>query len=90
MDSKTMNGIQTKVFCPACGNEAEMLLEKENIPDGLFKVLRGMGLPVGNETAFKGEVECRCGNIVKITFVIEAYPIGEERPNHQIIMRGGM
>jgi hypothetical protein len=82
-----MNGIQTKVFCPECGSVTELLLEKEDIPDGLTMFMKSINIPVGRETVYKGERECSCGNIIKASFVIEAYPKGEQRPGHQIIMR---
>ena len=85
-----MNEIQTKVFCPSCGKETELLLEKQDVPDALIQMMRSIGVPVGNETVYKGEEECSCGNVIGITFIIEAFPKGQQRPDHKIIMMGGM
>ncbi|MDR0472334.1 MAG: hypothetical protein LBH43_01490 [Treponema sp.] len=51
-------------------------------------MMKSIGIPAGNEIAYKGEIECSCGNIVKVTFLIEAFKKGQERQNHQIVMRG--
>jgi ssDNA-binding Zn-finger/Zn-ribbon topoisomerase 1 len=72
-----MGGIQTKVFCPECGKEVELILEKHEIPGQLYQMMKALNLPAGNETAYKGEQECVCGKIVKITFIVEAVSVSE-------------
>lgn len=89
MEGRTMDGIQTRVYCPACKKETVVLLERQDVPDGLTRLMRNIGIPVGNETVYKGETECSCGEIVKMTFLIEAHQKGEKQPDHQVVIRGG-
>jgi hypothetical protein len=70
-----MDGIQTKVYCPACGKEIELLLERQEMPnERIIGFMRMLNMPVGDETAYRGETECSCGKAIKIIFTIEVYP----------------
>jgi hypothetical protein len=83
-----MDGIQTRVFCPECGKEVELLLERQDVPKELSHLMKMFNVPVGGETAYKGQVECSCGKILKISFLIEAFSKGEQSQKH-IVIRGG-
>jgi hypothetical protein len=83
-----MDGIQTRVFCPDCGKEVELLLERQEVPKELSQIMKMLEVPVGGETAYRGQVECSCGKIVKISFIIEAFSKGDQSQKH-IVFRGG-
>jgi hypothetical protein len=85
---RVMDDIQTKVFCPECGREVELVLGKQEIPSKFYQMMKMLNLPAGEETAYKGEKDCACRKIVKITFVIEAVSANEKSHGEVIIRRG--
>jgi hypothetical protein len=84
-----MDGIETKIFCPNCPKEVSLLLERHDVPRPLQDMIKALRFPVGNEIAYKGQTDCSCGKIVKVTFVMEA--ITEDDQNMaRIIFAGGL
>jgi hypothetical protein len=85
-----MDGIQTKIYCPECGAEVEIVLSRRQIPDSLLRMFQFLKLPdPGKEHAYEGEKKCSCGNIVKATFVIEAFS-DNERSRREFRVSGGL
>jgi hypothetical protein len=83
-----MDGIQTRVYCPECGKEIELLLKRQIIPGPLLAMMKAMSVDAGNDHAYKGEMVCSCGKTVKATFVIEAFS-ENKRPQREFIVSGG-
>jgi hypothetical protein len=83
-----MDGIQTRVYCPECGSEVELLLEKQEM-EQLSRLMEMLNLPLpGRENAYKGGIKCSCGKTIQATFVIEASSEDERRG--EIIISGGV
>jgi hypothetical protein len=79
-----MDGIQTRVYCPECGAEVELLLEKLEISEHLRRMVKMLNLPSsGDENAYMGKVKCSCGKTIRATFVYDVFS-ESERPQEVI------
>jgi hypothetical protein len=82
-----MDGIETKIFCPECGNELSLLLEKREIPPMIAEMLKMMGNPQEDEILYDGSKECSCGKTVRIRFSIET-ATNDRQPKPRVIIGG--
>jgi hypothetical protein len=76
-----MDGIETKVYCPACKAVIELCLRK-NAMDELMKVINHVKGVIFSEPAkpsqykdirYFGRKECSCGKVIEINFSVEAH-----------------
>jgi len=77
-----MDGIQIKVYCPVCREVIEMCLRKNLVKDlvDFFKSIQNFFQPqnekppTDKEVSYRGGKVCSCGNVIDMTFTIEAHP----------------
>jgi hypothetical protein len=69
-----MDEIQTRVYCPECGTEVEVILGKEQIPERIIRIAEEADLPgLGKIIAYRGGKKCFCGKIVRATCVVGTF-----------------